>query len=942
MRRLYETSGSRWAWEASLRPSFAEVHAELEQMYTTMNIEAEVARELEKRQAAFSTASPSGQPTRGPSETMGDPACSGRFVDVRRAGSMSSQGFSVPLDSSGVAVPTPRWLHAAETAHHPPRIGHPSGLPNRVVHEGVIRSEVEDDDDIQEDEGDEDEDEEGEFEDSDEEDPRDRWRQRTNVMRRSAGQVTHSSESSQPVVVVGARSKFSINEASNAVEGDSSAHVVDQLRNQMQATSMTPREGFHVCSNAKSGRRDPSSSQTRVFASQSPIPITQGQRYYTPPPNVSNLSAVQSHREPIPDDLMAAGASASKQRSIATTAAGSSHSMNSAGFSRDKGDRPTNTRPGRSRVCRTRGASATHSSATQNHPLNGTTRSRDTDTPDESGVGESIISNDSPADSGGGVIGSAPPNVPTSDTRAMALSASCKTVDNPSAPNAFVQAKNSYPANLVSQSSVPAGLPSHGTFQPSPSATGITTSSVSAISTQATTRTVSQPALRLDAEAMDQFATLPPQDRIGRYLESLNEIGSTVNSTPSTQAQPRLHLPRDIGEQPLNTNSLFFLQYPPPPPPPLPEHNAPVSLSASQALHEKEFPSDSNPMIASYLSETQPILETSSFSAIRSQNHEPGARIADSTHGYPGGDGHSVCVGCNNTGNTSNCFTKDGFAGSKHHRIGNSNLPRQRRHPKDGHDSDAEDRRPDSLERSGEESNTEEVTRSGEEETLSLASESPSPNGGDRDPIHQALESTGTDLHSEEHDTEVDDVYQAPEACYSMIAASCGAGVTPAAGVMHGNDNLPKSLSALISRLELLIRDLVQLTHSGFDSATGETGPDLALLQMTDTLDAFRAEVEAYVVCRERNLDGLPTTVLHACDTLGRQTSLLAFELGGADVSISVDTSDSVSRRRSDIPWSSLRSSVLPALEDLLKHLVRLSDVESTGSRSEISVHDTP
>ncbi|KAF6768467.1 hypothetical protein AHF37_05556 [Paragonimus kellicotti] len=32
----------------------------------------------------------------------------------------------------------------------------------------------------------------------------------------------------------------------------------------------------------------------------------------------------------------------------------------------------------------------------------GTTRSRDTDTPDESGVGESIISNDSPADSGGG------------------------------------------------------------------------------------------------------------------------------------------------------------------------------------------------------------------------------------------------------------------------------------------------------------------------------------------------------------------------------------------------------------------------------------------------------------------------------------------------------------------------------------------------------------
>ncbi|VDP08506.1 unnamed protein product [Schistosoma margrebowiei] len=29
-----------WSWDPNLRPSFSEIHAELEQMYTTMNIEA--------------------------------------------------------------------------------------------------------------------------------------------------------------------------------------------------------------------------------------------------------------------------------------------------------------------------------------------------------------------------------------------------------------------------------------------------------------------------------------------------------------------------------------------------------------------------------------------------------------------------------------------------------------------------------------------------------------------------------------------------------------------------------------------------------------------------------------------------------------------------------------------------------------------------------------
>lgn len=62
--------------------------------------------------------------------------------------------------------------------------------------------------------------------------------------------------------------------------------------------------------------------------------------------------------------------------------------------------------------------------------LGGTTRSRDTDTPDESGVGESIISNDSPADSGGGVIGAVPLN--TTSTDHMSFLPTCKTMDTSS------------------------------------------------------------------------------------------------------------------------------------------------------------------------------------------------------------------------------------------------------------------------------------------------------------------------------------------------------------------------------------------------------------------------------------------------------------------------------------------------------------------------------
>ncbi|THD24948.1 hypothetical protein D915_004230 [Fasciola hepatica] len=929
-----------WAWEASLRPSFTEVHAELEQMYTTMNIEAEVARELEKRHAAFTAASSNNQPTGEPSEPVRDLGTGDLFVDVRCSGSMSAHGVIEPLNPNTISNSI--WLRATDSVHHSSQAAHPSGLPNRDVHEGPVRPDVDGGDEIQADDGDED-DEEGEFDESDEEDAQQQWHEHSNAIQQPSDHMARSPEPASSSNVVGALSRYHVSDPTvvpNALEGVSPAHIMDRLCGQIRAMSLAPRDGSHLCRTSKSGRWDDNTSQVAMFASQSPVPITQGQRYYTPPPNVGGLPSAQPHRDLVIGDVPNSSASNSKHRPMAAT---SSQSMNSAGYAREKSDRSTSARPGRSRVCRTRGASATHLVA-HHQQQNGTTRSRDTDTPDESGVGESIISNDSPADSGGGVIGSAPVNIMSTD-RVLSLSASCKTADTPSVLNTFAQAKTSHPANLVSQSSVPASLPSHEVFQPLCTAVGTAASSMSTVLTQGTTRTVSQPALRLDAEAMDQFATLPPQDRIGRYLESLNEIGSELPSTTSTttsaQAQTRFYLNHGAVEQqqlllqqrqqqPLSTNSLFFLQYPPPPPPPLPVHTVPISLSPPYVPQDNEALFTANPMTASYLSETQ------SASNLRPQNHELTARLEDSSHGYLTRCNNGINVGNTGTGNCSSAKE----SGSKYFRC-SSNQPRQRRPLKNGQDSDGEGRRRESLERSGEESNTEEVTRSGEEETLSLASESPSPNGDDPVSTNRAIELNGTDLASEEHDTEADDVYQAPEACYSMIAASCGAGNTSAASIVHDGDSLPKSLPSLITRLERLIDELVRLTQSVSDNTVCDNNPELALLQVTDTLDAFRAEVEAYVVCRETNLDGLPTTVLHACDMLGRQTSLLAFEIGSADTSMTVDTGDSTTQRSRN-PWSSLCTSILPALEDLLKNLVRLRGVESISSSSEVSSNEKP
>ncbi|KAA0191174.1 Tyrosine-protein kinase Abl [Fasciolopsis buskii] len=583
-----------WAWEASLRPSFAEVHAELERMYNTMNIEAEVARELEKRHGLFSGMSPGGQLTHVPPEPVRDSGAAGQFIDLQLAGSVSAHGVIGPSDPNAKSDAV--WLRATNPTHHSSQSDLRSGPPSREAQEKPARPDLNGEDEIHDDDDDVDEedDEDGEFEESEEEDGQKRWHDRRSLFRRPSNHVVRSPEPMTSNSAAGVLPKYHTSDPNgvpNTMESVSSAHMMDRLCGQVRVMSMAPRDGSHLCLTSKAGRWDPSTSQVSMFANQSPMPITQGQRYYTPPPNVGGLPSAQSYRELVTGDALAIGTSNLKQRPIAAT---SSQSMSSAGFIREKSDRTTSTRPGRSRVCRTRGGSATHP-VSHGPQQSGTTRSRDTDTPDESGVGESIISNDSPADSGGGVIGAVPLN--TTSTDHMSFLPTCKTMDTSSALKIFTQGKISHPPNLVSQSSVPAGLPSHETFHPLCTTTEGAADPGSAVPTQGTTRTISQPALRLDAETMDQFATLPPQDRIGRYLESLNEMGS-VTSSISAQPQIRFHhrdtveaqrsLLHQRQQQPLSTNSLFFLQYPPPPPPPLPESSVPVTLSAPHTPQENE------------------------------------------------------------------------------------------------------------------------------------------------------------------------------------------------------------------------------------------------------------------------------------------------------------------------------------------------------------------
>ncbi|VUZ43644.1 unnamed protein product [Hymenolepis diminuta] len=73
--------------------------------------------------------------------------------------------------------------------------------------------------------------------------------------------------------------------------------------------------------------------------------------------------------------------------------------------------------------------------------------------------------------------------------------------------------------------------------------------------------------MRLDAESVTQFTTLPAQDRITRYLESLGELGSA----PSMSGDERRHHQRPAHNSSSHLQMLPHFPPPPPVPPPPPQ-----------------------------------------------------------------------------------------------------------------------------------------------------------------------------------------------------------------------------------------------------------------------------------------------------------------------------------------------------------------------------------
>ncbi|KAA3670643.1 uncharacterized protein DEA37_0005294, partial [Paragonimus westermani] len=225
----------------------------------------------------------------------------------------------------------------------------------------------------------------------------------------------------------------------------------------------------------------------------------------------------------------------------------------------------------------------------------GTTRSRDTDTPDESGVGESIISNDSPADSGGGgggggrgggmAVVSAPCIGPTDDFRvslpstrachsAMELPADRCNILQPSRQVSCTAVTPVDPRRYTNHSQW-----TNGFLPCAPNLPG-TPAPPSGQQLLHMTYGVSQPLLRLNAQAMDQFATLPPQDRIGRYLDSLNEMdtGPSPTNLPVSSSKHAIAMTSACSTVPMN-DCFIFLNYPPPPPPPTTVSSSNVAVS---------------------------------------------------------------------------------------------------------------------------------------------------------------------------------------------------------------------------------------------------------------------------------------------------------------------------------------------------------------------------
>ncbi|CAL8076316.1 unnamed protein product [Calicophoron daubneyi] len=932
-----------WAWDANLRPSFSEIHAELERMYNTMNIDMEVARELEKRQTQY-PAPPQNYISQLGRDSQ-QPISSNCLFPVSMADPMLSRAVGVLTSEPNIASSAPppvsrtqsltspasthssNWASSAQDVGQrnlPPTtsVGSGFGFYNSSQDTGIVTR------------GDQDDGEE--FEESEDEDDGETWNvgkdgvmsltdsrqqmgtnnahgcfttgadgdiQFTNAVVVSDQQqntvnmiccaapttgipVAFTAGKFQQGIFVSSQQQQQLLSVVNACD-------VDQLRNQMQAMAFTS-SGQTITANLiqqSNGRF----TDTKPLG---PSDQTNATLFYQLASAPTEITGPQMRSTPTAVEVNARYVNRPEQQQQQPC---SGAPVVSAGDIRN-GNSKSSVRVGRTHR---RGVQANHQGMQQS----GTTRSRDTDTPDESGVGESIISNESPADSSGGVVVGANQLISSQSVHESRVSqTSCCRPSDPAGQSQSVPAPRSNGPRAPSfvYPVTPPGLQTCDAYIPltrlSSQQRG-TTPQMLQMSAAASSQ--QQPMLRLDASAMDQFATLPPQDRIGRYLESLNEMATPTSQVSVSSVQPKK--PGAIATSPYPQNgaappgpchgNLVFLNYPPPPPPP------PECVTADPV------PSNS----------AMPVLNISLSAASAQLESLTGQRLLI---GRVGCSSAAQCVMNENQVSTEVQSELPNSVGapdrrddrSQHNLQGGRLRPvRARRRPKNGTESntDSSAAKRDSMDRSGEESNTEEVEHSAEDGTSSVATDS-SANQNALLP-HDSRDHITT----EEQDTEGDDVYQAPDACYSMIANNH-------LSTVMSEHTAPDSLSSLIERLDSLVNWCGRFVDS--DSSNARSLSHAELLQLSDSLDVCRAEVEAFIVFTHGSMSGASTNVLTACDTLGRQTSKLSLDLGlvSAIPSRSASGDNGSGKHIRASPLSTLLNSVYPALNDLHEQLLGL------------------
>ncbi|TNN10883.1 Tyrosine-protein kinase transforming protein isoform 1 [Schistosoma japonicum] len=532
---------------------------------------------------------------------------------------------------------------------------------------------------------------------------------------------------------------------------------------------------------------------------------------------------------------------------------------------------------------------------------NGTTRSQDTDTPDESGVGESIISNESPAESracngmGRGGIMSSPAVGVVAATSSLG---SCSTA---------VSGQLDWRLNVPFEMSMPIDLsqhfPHHHHAQIFAPNSNIIVQPHSyphlfQISHPSSPTTIS-PSTQFSAiNPMDQFSTIPPQDRIGSYLKSLGELETTRRNEPPIlagyhQSQPLSHLSYpndDIMDERKTSNQPNFLHYPPPPPPP-PLH-PPMSAEGSPLLSDPTNVTTQLSLHATPTNEipssniSQPVqLNKQYFNSIGMVDSETGTDLNQPIICVSSSNQNVLCHSQNSCEQNNVVVEESSSTNNSKDMHSNDSYPKvsqvRRRNKVDiergcdnGHFNYSGGGRrhlpPD--DRSEEESNTEEVPRSLEDETLSIASESP--NNSQDDNSLSIRPSVDLSVGGEG-----DDVYQAPDSYYLPNVISQNN--LNSQNLQLSPISLQESLTHLLERTIELINWINNLT----DYSEGDDNiPIASFIELSKCLSSYRVDLEAQIVQYINMNPILVKTILISCDNLSKHTTNLSLHLNTVEI----------------------------------------------------------